>query len=69
MPDADDAYPGQDGSATRILRICHLLVIVTGVLVADLDDLTSVIHAAMAAYEMRTLGLMALGAFHGRDRA
>jgi hypothetical protein len=43
-------------------------VIVTGVFVADFDDLTAVIHAAMAAGKMRALGLMALGTFDGRDR-
>jgi hypothetical protein len=43
-------------------------VIVTGVLIADLDDLTAIIRAAMTAHEVRALGLMTLGAFHGRDR-
>lgn len=44
-------------------------VIVTGMFVADLYDLATVIHPAMTAYEVRALGLMTLVAFHGRDRA
>jgi hypothetical protein len=43
-------------------------VIVTGVFVADLDDLTAIIRAAMTAYEVRTLRLVTLGAFHDRNR-
>jgi hypothetical protein len=46
-----------------------LVVIVTGVFVANLDDLTAVIHAAMAAHKMRALRLMTLGALDGRYRA
>jgi len=60
VPDADDLYPGQEAY--------RLFVIVTGVLIADLDDLTAIIRAAMTAHEVRALGLMTLGAFHGRDR-
>jgi hypothetical protein len=45
-----------------------LVVIVTGVFVANLDDLTTVIRTAMTAHEMRTLGLMALRTLDGRDR-
>ena len=43
-------------------------MIVTGVFVADLDDLTAIIRAAMSAHEMRALRLVTLGALHGRDR-
>ncbi len=57
MPDADDLDPGQD-----------LFVIVTGVFVADLNDLTAVVSTAMSAQKVRALRLMALVAFHGRDR-
>jgi len=60
MPDADDAYPGQ-GRA--------LIVIVTGVFVADFDDLTTVIRSAMTAHEVRALRLVTLGALDGRNRA
>gem|GEM_PF-5288070 len=43
-------------------------MIVTGVFVADFDDLTAVVRSAMTAHEMRALGLVTLGAFHGRYR-
>jgi hypothetical protein len=43
-------------------------VIVTGVFVADFNDLTAIIRAAMTAREMRTLRLVTLGAFHDRNR-
>jgi len=64
MPHAGNLYSGQDASGK--LRI--LIVIVTGVLVADLDDLTTIVCAAMTAHEVRALGLMTLGALHRRDR-
>ena len=57
MPDSDDLYPGQG-----------LGVIVTGVFVADFNDLAAVIHSAMTAHEVRALWLMTLRAFHGRYR-
>jgi len=48
-------------------------VVVTGVilavsLVANLNDLPAVVHAAGTACEMRALGLMALRTLHDRDR-
>jgi hypothetical protein len=43
-------------------------VIVTGVFVADFDDLTAIIRAAMTAHEMRALGLVTLGTLDGRHR-
>ena len=57
MPDADDLYPGQG-----------LSVIVTGVFVADLDDLTAIIRAAMSAHKVRSFRLVTLGALDGRNR-
>jgi hypothetical protein len=60
MPDADDLYPGHEAY--------RLFVIVTGVFVADFDDLTAIIRTAMTAREVRTLGLVTLGAFHDRNR-
>jgi hypothetical protein len=58
MPESDDLYPGQG-----------LGVIVTGVFVADLDDLTAIIRAAMPAHKVRALRLVTLGALDGCDRA
>jgi hypothetical protein len=43
-------------------------VIVTGVFVADFDDLTAIIRAAMSTREVRALRLVTLGAFHDRNR-
>jgi hypothetical protein len=43
-------------------------VVVTGVFVANFDDLTTVIRAAIGAREMRALGLMTLTALDARDR-
>jgi hypothetical protein len=43
-------------------------VIVTGVFVADLDDLTAIIRSAMTAREVRALRFVTLGAFHDRNR-
>ena len=57
MPDAGDPDSGQG-----------LFVIVTGVFVADLDDLTAIIGSAMTAHKVRTLRLVTLVALHGRYR-
>lgn len=43
-------------------------MIVTGVFVANLDDLTAIIRTAVAAREVRALRLVTLGAFHDRNR-
>jgi hypothetical protein len=43
-------------------------VIVTGVFVADLDDLTAIIRAAMTAHEVRALGLVTLGTLNNGYR-
>jgi hypothetical protein len=53
----DDFDPGQ-----------NLVVVVTGVFVADLYDLATIIRSAMTAHKMRTLGLMTLVALDGRNR-
>jgi len=57
MPEADDLYPGQG-----------LFVIVTGVFVADLDDLTAIIRAAVSARKVRALRLVTLGTLDGCNR-
>ncbi len=57
MPDAHDFDARQD-----------LAVIVTGVLVADLHDLATVIGSTVPAHKMRPLRLMTLVTLDGSDR-